>query len=249
MPRCVASVCSSSSSTRAELDNDAGLEQMGGVDQGQSEGDVLLDEHHRDAAVGDRLEHGVELELGDRRQPRAGLVDEHQRRLVDERPAHRQRGLLPAGHRPGQLRAPFAQHREAVVDAVERGGVAAAVPAAQGVGAEPQVLLDGQPGEHLAALWDVAHARRHALLRRPSGDVLALQQDASRPGRDDAGEGLHGHALAGTVETEDAGDAAGRDRERDAVQHRGGAEAGGHVLHLQQRLAHAKTSWAGAVPR
>jgi hypothetical protein len=51
----------------------------------------------------DGLQHLVELELRDRGQAGARLVDEDQRRLVDERAADRQRRLLAAGHRAGQL--------------------------------------------------------------------------------------------------------------------------------------------------
>src|SRR5207245_2844088 len=127
------------------------------------------------------------------------------------------------------------QDREALEDLRQQLAEAGLVPAAQRIAPQAQVLLHGEPGEDLAALGDVAHAEEDPVLGLDRCDVAPAEADPAAPGRHDAGDDLHGHALASAVQTEDARDLTRAYGQVDPVEHGRRAEAGSNVLELEQR--------------
>ncbi len=89
-------------------------------------------------------------------RPERRLVEQEQPGARHERPPDGEHLLLAAGERPGRLPAALPEHREERENALEVGGHAG--PVAAGVGADRQVLLDGEAREDLAALGREAHA-------------------------------------------------------------------------------------------
>ena len=114
--------------------------------------------------------------------------------------------LLPAGERPRDLLLPLFQDREVGEDVFERRGVFRAVTPR--VGAERQVLRDGQLLENAPPLGDLCHAERHQLVCRGGGDVLAVEKHAPRRFRDEPGEGVHDGGLSGAVRADECDDLA-----------------------------------------
>jgi hypothetical protein len=86
---------------------------------------------------------------------------------------HRQHLLLAARQRAGELRAALGQHREVPVRASQILGEAAA--AATRVGAQAEVLLDGEVHEGAAALRHVRDAAAHHVFGRPAGDRAPVE--------------------------------------------------------------------------
>src|SRR5690606_40113714 len=105
--------------------------------------------------------------------------------------------LLAAGEGAGQLPGPLPQDREQVDHVVQVGPHRRV--ATTGVGAQPQVVDDGQAGEDLTALGDQADAGAGALLRAPVADVLTGQHDTAGGGSQVAGDRLEQGGLAGAV--------------------------------------------------
>ena len=101
------------------------------------------------------------------------------------------------------------------------------------VGADAQVLLDRELGKHLAAFRNAGDAGCNHLVGRQPRDVAAVEHDAARARQRQSQDGANERGLAGAVRAEQAGDAAGRDRERDALQHVGLVVGGVDVLDLE----------------
>ena len=97
-------------------------------------------------------------------------------RAISARPSD-QHLPLAAGQRAGRRRGALGQAREQLVDLGQ--AVAPAAPAPQA--AEPQVLLDGQLGDHTAALGHVGDPAAHDLLDRLPADVAPVER--MRPAR------------------------------------------------------------------
>jgi hypothetical protein len=112
---------------------------------------VLLDEEDR-RELGGALESCGDLGDEERSEALRRLVDEEHPVPVEERARDRDHLLLPTGERPSPLPGALSKLWEEVVHEVVPGLVVAL--------GEPEVLLDGQPGEHVAILGDVADPRR-----------------------------------------------------------------------------------------
>ena len=142
---------------------------------------VLLHEQQAQTVTAQPLQRlGDELDqLG--RQPHRGLVEQHQHRPGHQRPADGEHLLLPARQRSGQPGAHLREHREQLVDLVERlPGLS--VPAAR-VSAEHQVLLHGQPGEDMAALRARTRCRAAPCRGRATLDRSRSPNRTSPPAR------------------------------------------------------------------
>ena len=89
------------------------------------------------------------------------------------------------------------------------------------IGADPQVLLHCEFGEHLAPLGNASDAGGDDLVRWQLRDVDAVEHDAAGAWRRQPEDRPHQGRLAGAIRAEQAGDAAVLDLERDALQHVG----------------------------
>jgi hypothetical protein len=86
------------------------------------------------------------------------------------------------------------------------------------VGAEQQVLLDGQAGEDAPPLRHQRHPGPHPPLDRPAGDVVATDQDPAAARRDQPDDGLQQARLPGPVGPDDRDRLADVHPQADAVQ-------------------------------
>ena len=77
-------------------------------------------------------------------------------------------------------------------------------------------------------------AQRSDLVRWPTGDVLATDQERAGGGRDDAADGACQRGLAGAVGAENGDRVAGLDGQVDALQNTGLAVAGADPGKLQR---------------
>src|SRR4051812_16791230 len=109
---------------------------------------VLLDEDDRRALLSN-LRDGVEDGAHDeRRKPERGLVEQQHLRPAHQRTGEREHLLLAAGKGARSLPTPLGQRGEEVEPP---GEVVPYVPVAAGMGADEQVVLDGELGEDAAA--------------------------------------------------------------------------------------------------
>ena len=218
---CARSCCASPACTTRPLVEDDGVARDPADDA-----EVLLDEQHG-RQLRQPLEHVRELGDERRREPLRRLVDEQQAVVVEQRPRDRDHLLLAAGERSRPLARTLPQLREKVVDeVVARLGVALG---------EPQVLLDGEPGEDVAVLGHVADAAADDAVRRKRRQVVAGELHRSAPA-DETEDRPQRRRLADAVPSEQRGHAALRNVERHALKHVRLPEVDVQVAHLEQRL-------------
>src|SRR5216684_2570258 len=199
---------------------------------GAADGVVLFElgggsRHHDPAGL---EEVGVVGEVEGHRRVLLHQEDAHALLLV-ERPGDRQHLLLAPRERARLLSAPLGEDREVPVDLLVVLTEARLLPS--GVGAEPQILLDGQIHERAAPLVGVRDPEAHDVLGGLAVDSLAveahltagLHHSTHRPER---------RGLAGSVGAEDRGNSAALHRERESVEDLGPAVLGGQVFRLQE---------------
>ena len=207
------------------------------VDQGRDALDVVIDEQHRLALGPERGdERGEVLDLAGR-EPREGLVDQHDLRVARD-------GLgefEPAKIREGQRRRP------AVVDgrkadtgrdfpgAAVDGGVGDQFQERVRQERELDVLADGLAMERARVLEDEAHTVPGDPVGRPAGYVDAVDQDLAGIGLHDAHDELHHGRLAGAVRPDQAEDLARADRQPHLVDRDKAAEALAQSRDLEER--------------
>ena len=102
------------------------------------------------------------------------------------------------------------------------------------VGADPQVLADGEVAERAAPFRHVGDAEGGDLVGPQAADVLAVEDDAATRA-DGAADRAERRGLAGAVRAEDADRPVLRNAQRHAVEHLHGAVGRGDVLELKQR--------------
>jgi hypothetical protein len=208
--------------------------------------------HQRDAVAALRLVHEVggdedghpvlarqvEHQLPEtiarhRVDPRGGLVEDQDLRLVDHR--HGQRQALANAQRQALGEH---VHDRAEVEAAGHLGDAGIDPRGRHVeqpGVQHQVLPYRQLAIQGKGLGHVANPLARGHVARV--DRLAEQQGLAGAGRQQAGEHLHGGALAAAVGAEEAEDLAAADAERHRVDRDEVAEAHGQALGLDGDLA------------
>ena len=175
---------------------------------------VLLDHDDRDAGLVDLPAADEHLVLERRRQAGRRLVEQQHRRAHHQGPAHGHHLALAARQRAGPLLAPLAQEGEEVAHLLEAlREVARAL-----VAAHLEVLLDGEPGEHVVVLRHVADAEPDEPVGLGRGDVGAPQGDRPAAHRHEAEERLEQRGLAGAVGPDDADQLAGVELEVAAVE-------------------------------
>ena len=169
----------------------------------------------------------------DRVDARGGLVEQEQRRLVDERAGELEAPLHAAGELAGPAAARLPQ-----LDQLEH--LADAPPAAPDEHPEQRrdevdVLVRGEVGVERELLGHVADL----LAGRPAeaARVLAQHLDFAVIGVEGAGDHPDRRRLAGARRADDAEDRAGRHREVDAEHAGAVAEVAGRVAEDHERLA------------
>src|SRR2546428_9250554 len=176
--------------------------------------EVLLDQQDRPVAfpldppqhVGYLVDDGWLDALG-------RLVEQEERRVGEQRSRDGELLLLAAGEVPAALAEHLAEPRKEREDVVQPRRRRALLP-----GAEHEVLVDGQRGEDVASLRDVADAEPGALVGRPTGNVPAAELDRARARRQEAHDRLEKRRLPAAVAPHDAHDLAVADRQADVRQ-------------------------------
>ncbi len=146
-------------------------------------------------------------------EPGGRLVEEENRRRVDQR----ERKIEPALH-PARVRADLAVAGRGEADAIEEPvdqflPPGAADPVQRRL--QPQVLAAGQERVEGGLLQGGSDRRPH--LRAFADDVVARNRGATRRRRQQGGEHVDGGRLAGPVRAEEAVDLAGGDPQVDSV--------------------------------
>jgi hypothetical protein len=114
------------------------------------------------------------------------------------------------------------------------------------VGAEVEVLADGEGPEEAAILGDDRQAAADALRYRATRDVLARDGDGARPGADDPEHRLERRRLARGVAAQQAHELALADVEVDPLEDPDLAVVGGDSVEREQ---HPRQPFVEAVPR
>src|SRR5207245_6222419 len=182
----------------------------------EGNGGVLLHEQDTHALLPVDGAHDAEDVADDeRRQPQRRLVEQEQPWPQHERARDGQHLLLAAGERAARLLLALGEHWEVAVHALEVLRDTAA-PAPR-VGAQAQVLLDGEVHERAAPLGRVADAEPHQVFRRAPVDALPREADLARRA-DHAAHRAQRRRLARAVGAQNRGDAALLAGAVDAVQ-------------------------------
>ena len=140
-----------------------------------------------------------------RRKAHGGLVQHQHGGVAHQGTAHSQHLLFAAGHGARQLLAALLQAGEQLKHLFLVGGNGGV---GLGVGTHIQILFHGHVQEHMAAFRHVGKARFHDLVGAHALDAAALVQDIAGLGLQQAGNGLQGGGLAGTVGTDQGDDLA-----------------------------------------
>ena len=168
----------------------------------------------------------------ERRESFGRFVDEQDPVVaVQQRTGERHHLLLPARERPGFLRRALLELRKQFVHEI----VPQRRPGALG---EPQVFLDGQPGEHVAIFGDVRDAAAHDLVHGELRRFGALEHDAPRA-RHESEDPAQRRRLADAVAPEQPGDPARAHVERDALENVGLRQVDVEIAHREQRCGRA----------
>jgi hypothetical protein len=107
------------------------------------------------------------------------------------------------------------------------------------IGADPQVLFHRQLRKDLAPFRDAGNARGNHLVGREPRGLFAVEHHTAGARWRQAEDRTDERGLAGAVRAEQAGDAAGLDRKRDALQHVRLVVGGGDVQDLETARHHA----------
>ena len=169
-------------------------------------------------SAADRANDLEQLLDHDRRQTERELVDHQQAGPRQERLRERQHLLLTAGQVAGVLVEPPPQDREVPEDRFVR-LAAIRLVVLMDARRHPQVLTDGQAGEHALAPGDRDDAAPNMFVRRQERDVLAVVEDGAVRRRRQAADGAEQRGLAGAVGAEQGDDLALVDVEVDVEQH------------------------------
>ena len=187
--------------------------------------EVLLDEQDG-RQLGEPLEHARDVGDERRREALRRLVDEQHAVVVQQRARDRDHLLLSAGERARALPEALLELREELVDEV----VARLRVALR----EAEVLGDGEAGEDVAILGDVADAQSDDPIRRLPHELLVAEPDGAVRA-DEAEDRAERRRLADAVAAEQRRDPALGNVERDALQHVGLAEVDVQVANGEER--------------
>jgi hypothetical protein len=198
---------------------------------------VLLDQQHREAGL---AQPGGQLhDLGDdlRRQPERRLIQQQHPRPGHQGARDDEHLPLAAGQGPGRPVPGPGEDREPLVSLGQRPGPGD--PPGPPERAEPEVLLDGELGDHALALGHVRHLAAGHVLSAAAGHVLPADQHPAPARPDHPADGAQQGRLAGPVRPEHGGNGGRADGDRDALQGEHTAVARHHLLDRQRgRLTH-----------
>ncbi len=211
----------------------AEVEHHPAVGDRQGARDVLLGEQHGESAArGGVPERPHQLRDDERREPERRLVEREQHRVGDERAADREHLALASRELVPGARAAAGERLEQLVDAGDRAVAGRAAVAPEG--AEAEVLVDRELGDHALPVGHEGEAAPRPLLGAESSEVVAVEQEGSGCRGHESCEGAQERRLAGAVRTEQRHHLTRREREPDAVEHRGAAVADGEVADLER---------------
>jgi len=202
------------------VDDPSRVEDHDGVRDAPHQRQVLFHEQDR-GAFGDPGQHVRHLgdELG--RETLGGFVDEEQHVVAQQNSGQGDHLLLASGESAGPLLATGYEVGEQLADHWSADPDVASD--------EAEVLVDGEPAEHVAVLGYVADASADQPEGLAAPDVVALQGDSALPRRESE-KRLEGGGLADAVPSEQGGDPSGGYIERDALEDVGPAVADVEVL-------------------
>ena len=149
-----------------------------------------------------------------RRKTHGRLVQHQHGGVAHQRAAHGQHLLFAAGHGAGQLLAAFLQAGEQLKDLFLVGGNGGV---GLGVGTHVQIFFHGHVQEHMASFGNMGKARFHDFMGAHALDALALVDHIAGLGFQQAGDGLQGGGLTGTIGTDQGDDLALIDLEGNAL--------------------------------
>ena len=152
-------------------------------------------------------------------ETQAGLVEQQQRGVGHQRPAHRQHLLLAARQISRRVPATLRQLGEQTKDTIHVVGEVASGR----VGADTQILIDRELTEDAPALQDLRHALVHHRSCAQACDRDAVESDGAGGDRasvdwQQPADGAQHRGLAGAVGSKEGDDAASRRLERDVSQ-------------------------------
>ena len=230
-PKYAASICSGLNSPGRPFERRPSLEEAldprGDADRLAH---VLLDEQHRHPGVEQLGQQAVDLPHDDRRRAERELVEQEHARVRDERPSDRHGLLLAAGELRGALARSFPHPSEQPVDALQIPGSGPGV-----VGADDQVLLDGERREETASLGHERHPRGQPPFRRLAGDLRPVQEDRALGRLVQTGQRAQQRRLARAVRADDRVHLAGVDAQAHAGDRTELTVEDGEIANLQDR--------------
>ena len=180
------------------------------------------------------MNDGEDLIGDERGQAQTRLVEEQQARLGHQGPSHGEHLLLAAGKGAGQLRVALTKFGEALIDFLQARRLLLLVQA-QGQGAELQILVHRQVGEHLPPFRREGEALTDHAGRRAAGEIATIEKDA--PGRrlDQSHQTLEQGTLAGAVGPDQGYRVAGGHLEADVEEGLGGPIMSGEIGDCQHQ--------------
>src|SRR3989442_6395895 len=137
---------------RDHIDNSTVLDEVMPVGKLGHESEVLLDQDHGQAALGETADHRAERSHDDRGESFGDLIEEQQARADAENSGHGQHLLLAAGQAHPRTLAPFQEVRKHRIDFLQR-HTTRTEPREQG-----QVFLRCEAGEDSTFLGAVTDA-------------------------------------------------------------------------------------------
>ena len=229
----------------------ADVHRQHAVDQGGDALDVVVDQQNGPilgAKAANEIGEGFRLR---RRQAGERLVDQHHLGIARDRLGH----FHPAQRRKGQRRR-MAVHHIAQADALGNRTRALVDPGLRGKAQQRirqqrqlDVLEHGLAMERPRMLKDDADAGAGDAMRRPAGDVDAIDPHRAGIGPFDAHDELHDRRFARAVRPDEAEDLARGDIEADVLDRDQPAERLGQAAHLEARgAAHSRSPVLSAWP-
>jgi hypothetical protein len=216
------------------MDDDTLVDDVHPVGEFEGHLTVLLDEQHPEPLVGQPPQRAAQVGGDVRRQTLRDLVDEQQLPAADERAPDRHHLLLPARQAGGVAVEVRLEQREHL-QGTPLGGLLFGLRLPRAQRGQPEVLPDGQAGEHPPVLRDVADAELGDALGRQPDEVLALAPDVPAAHGHQPHDRLHGRGLAGAVAPEQRDQLTRLHGEGHTLQHVGQAVVRLDLLDLQQR--------------
>jgi hypothetical protein len=177
--------------------------------------EIGLRQHDRESFLLEPTDHLDQPLAQDRSDAFERLVEQQQPRAAHQRPRKRRKLLLAAGKLQRLALCEDLGLRNDRIDELQplRGVGLSGRPRRQ-----QHVLLDRQVRHQAAVFRHVADAEAGAAVHRQRRQRMLFEHDPAAPRGQDAHDAAHQRRLAGPVAADQAGELAGRDRQRDIAQ-------------------------------